>query len=154
EMCIRDSFKFDPVLNKFSKGMEVFSASTGQGHDSLMIVNNQPYVIRSLKNHYILSRIKQDCSGVAEETKIDLTGRDIPLKCKFQSNHKEDRAFLCDHVPMLFGNGLRFPFDMKALAAHKPEKGNENKEILNERIRELEGRIEFLENTIRELLRP
>ena len=55
---------------------------------------------------------------------------------------------------MLFGNGLSFPFDIKTLSMQKNENLSDDKEILNERIRELEGRIEFLENTIRELLRP
>jgi hypothetical protein len=55
---------------------------------------------------------------------------------------------------MLFGNGLGFPFDIKTLSMQKNENYPEDKEVLNERIRELEGRIEFLENTIRELLRP
>jgi hypothetical protein len=55
---------------------------------------------------------------------------------------------------MLFGNGLRFPFDIKALASQKEEKAHEVQDSFNDRIRELEGRIEFLENTIREILRP
>jgi len=147
-------FRFDPILYKFSKALEVHNASSGPGSDSLILVNNQPFVIRSLKTHYFVSRISSDCSEIAEETRIEAAGRDIPLKCKFQSNHKEDKIFSCDMTPMLFGNGLRFPFDLKALAAQKPDKDHEGKEVLNERIRELEGRIEFLENTIREILRP
>ncbi len=147
-------FRFDPILNKFSKSIEVYNVSSGPGSDSLILINNQPYVVRSLRNAFILSRIRVDCSAVAEESRIDLEGRDIPLKCRFQSSHKEDRNFKCDMTPMLFGNGLHFPFDIRALASQKIEKGNEGKEALNERIRELEGRIEFLENTIREILRP
>lgn len=147
-------FKFDPILSKFSKGMEVYNTSTGRGIDSLILVNNQPFVVRSLKTSYILSRIKQDCSSIAEESRVDLVSRDIPLRCKYQSNHKEDANFKCDITHMLFGNGLRFPFDIKVLASQKPEKNDDGKEVLSERILELEGRIEFLENTIREILRP
>jgi hypothetical protein len=147
-------FKFDPVLNKFSKGLEVYSASSGQGSDSLILVNNIPYVVRSLKASFILSRISRSMKNVVEETRIDLSGRDIPLKCKFQSTYKKDRNFKCDMTFMLFGNGLSFPFDIKTLSMQKNENLSDDKEILNERIRELEGRIEFLENTIRELLRP
>lgn len=147
-------FRFDPILNKFSKSLEVYNTSSGSGSDSLILINNQPYVVRSLRSAFILSRIQSDCSAVAEETRVDLEGRDIPLKCRFQSSHKEDRYFKCDMTPMLFGNGLHFPFDIKTLASQKIEKTSEGKEVLNERIRELEGRIEFLENTIREILRP
>lgn len=147
-------FKYDPVLNKFSKGLEVYSASSGQGSDSLILVNNIPYVVRSLKASFIISRISRDMKSVAEESRIDLSGRDIPLKCKYQSTHKKDRNFKCDLTFMLFGNGLKFPFDIKTLSLQRNESYSEDKEILNERIRELEGRIEFLENTIRELLRP
>lgn len=147
-------FRFDPVLSRFSKGLEVYNATTGPGSDSLILAHNQPYVIRSLKTTFVMSRIKADCSGVTEESRIDLVGRDIPLKCKYQSNHKEDRNFKCDLTPMLFGNGLRFPFDIKTLSLQKTEKNEDPKDLLSERIRELEGRIEFLENTIREILRP
>lgn len=147
-------FKFDPVLNKFSKGLEVYSASSGQGSDCLILVNNIPFVVRSLKASFILSRISRDMKSVTEESRIDLSGRDIPLKCKFQSTYKKDRNFKCDMTFMLFGSGLRFPFDLKMLTMQKSKTLTEDKEILNERIRELEGRIEFLENTIRELLRP
>ncbi len=147
-------FKFDPILNKFSKGLEVYTQASGQGTDSLILVNNQPYVVRSLKAAFSLARVKADCSGIAEETRMDLVGRDIPLKCKFQSNHKEDRLFKCDLTPMLFGNGLRFPFDVKNLSQQKTEKNDEGKDVLTERIKELEGRIIFLENTLREMLRP
>lgn len=147
-------YKFDPILNKFSKGLDVFSASSGQGSDSLILINNIPYVIRSLKASFILSRISRDMKSVSEETRIDLAGRDIPLKCMFQSTFKKDRNFKCDLTPMLFGNGLSFPFDINSLSIQKNEKDTEDKEVLNERIRELEGRIEFLENTIREILRP
>jgi hypothetical protein len=55
---------------------------------------------------------------------------------------------------MLFGNGLHFPFDLKTLIAQKTENDADDKKAFNERIQELEGRIEFLENTIREILRP
>ena len=147
-------FKFDPILNKFSKSIEVLNVSSGQGSDCLILINNQPYVVRSLRNAFILARVRPDCSAVAEESRVDLEGRDIPLKCRFLSSHKEDRNFKCDMTPMLFGNGLHLPFDIKVLASQKIEKGDEGKEALNERIRELEGRIEFLENTIREILRP
>jgi hypothetical protein len=147
-------FKFDPESGKFSKGLEVYNASTGPGSDSLLLVNDQPIIVRSLKTFYIISRVKADCSETAEETRIDLASREIPLKCRFQSNFKEDRIFSCDITPMLFGNGLRFPFDIKALASQKEEKAHEVQDSFNDRIRELEGRIEFLENTIREILRP
>jgi hypothetical protein len=147
-------FKFDPILNKFSKGLQVYTQASGQGTDSLLLINNQPFVVRSLKSAFNLARVKVDCSAVAEEIRVDLTGRDIPLKCKFQSNHKEDRLFKCDLTPMLFGNGLRFPFDIKTLSQQKPEKADEGKDALNERIKELESRIIFLENTLREMLRP
>lgn len=147
-------FKFDPILNKFSKGLDVYSTSSGQGSDSLILINNVPYVVRSLKASFILSRISRDMKSVSEETKIDLAGRDIPLKCKYHSTYKKDRNFKCDLTPMLFGNGLSFPFDLKTLSIKKGGEESEDKEVLNERIRELEGRIEFLENTIREILRP
>lgn len=148
-------FKFDPILNKFNKGLEVYNATTGQGSDSLILVNNNPFVVRSLRTAFIISMVRPDLSGISDESKVDLTGRDIPLKCKFQSNHKEDFNFKCDVTPMLFGNGLRFPFDLKTLAAIKPkEDEEENPEEIKERIRELENRIEFLENAIREILRP
>lgn len=146
-------FKFDTILNKFSKGLEVFNASTGQGSDSLMTIHNIPYVIRTLKNAFIVNSIKQDCSGVLEEFRIDITGRDIPLRCKFQSNHKGDIFYKSDTTPMLFGSGLNFPFDVKKLAQQK-HGVNSDHDILYVRIRELENRIEFLENTIREMLRP
>ena len=147
-------FKFDPILNKFSKGLELYNSCKGQGIDSLVLVNNQPFVIRSLKTAFVLSKIKIDCSSIVDETKIDIIGRDIPLKCKYQSNQKDDRLFKCDLTPMLFGNGLRFPFDIKVLAHQKLEKNTEGKYKIDDRIRELEGRIEFLESTIREMLRP
>lgn len=147
-------FRFDTALNKFSKGLEVFSTSSGLGSDCLILANNQPYVVRILKSTFILARIRQDCSSVLEETRIDIAGRDLPLKCRYQSNSQDDRAFKCDTTPMLFGNGLRFPFDVKTLANYVYEKNTPPREGLNERIRELEGRIEFLENTIREILRP
>lgn len=146
-------FKFDTILNKFSKGFEVFNASTGQGTDSLLVIHNTPYVIRTLKNAFIVYAIDQNCSAVTEETRIDITGRDIPLKCKFQSNHKEDIYFKSDTIPMLFGSGLSFPFDIKKLAQQKHSVNNDN-DVLYMRIRELENRVEFLENTIREILRP
>lgn len=147
-------FKFDPILNKFVKNLEVYNATTGQGSDSLILVNNNPFVIRSLRTAFIISMVKPDLSGIADESKVDLTGRDIPLKCKFQSNHKEDYNFKCDVTPMLFGNGLRFPFNIKTLASIKPKEKDESPEAMQERIRELESRIEFLENAIREILRP
>ncbi|MGI6085373.1 MAG: hypothetical protein ACOYIF_08000 [Acetivibrionales bacterium] len=147
-------YKYDPVLNKFSKGLEVYNNSSGQGSDSLILVNNIPYVVRALKTSFILSRISRDMKSVADESRIDLVGRDIPLKCKYQSNYKKDKAFQCDLTPILFGNGLRFPFDIKTLAAQKSKNDADDKKALNERIHELEERIEFLENTIREILRP
>jgi len=147
-------YLFDTIQNKFLKTLEVYNTSSGSGSDSLAFINNNPVVIRSLKAHYILSIVKEDCSGTAEVSRIERTGRDIPLKCRFQSNHKKDRAFKCDLTPMLFGNGLRFPFDIKTIALAKPEKNDEIKDILQKRIRELESRVEFLENTIRELIRP
>ena len=147
-------YKFDPVLNKFSKGLEVYNSSSGQGSDSLILINNTPYVVRSLKSSFILTRISRDMKSVADEARIDLAGRDIPLKCKYQSNYKRDRVFKCDLTPMLFGNGLHFPFDLKTLIAQKTENDADDKKAFNERIQELEGRIEFLENTIREILRP
>lgn len=147
-------FKFDPISSKFSKGLEVYNASTGAGSDSLLLVNNQPFVVRSLKTFYIVTRIKADCSEIAEEMRIDPVGRDIPLKCKYKSNFKEDQIFNCDMTPMLFGNGLHFPFEIKALASQKTEKIHTDNDALHDRVRELEGRIEFLESTIREILRP
>ena len=147
-------YKFDPILNKFSKGLEVYNSSSGQGSDSLILINNTPYVVRSLKSSFILTRISRDMKSVADEARIDLAGRDIPLKCKYQSNYKRDRVFKCDLTPMLFGNGLHFPFDLKTLIAQKTENDADDKKAFNERIQELEGRIEFLENTIREILRP
>lgn len=146
-------FRYDTILNKFSKGLEVFNVSVGPGSDSLIAVRNAPYVIRTLKNAFVVSAIKQDCSKVEAESKIDLTGRDIPLKCKFQSTHTEDTFFKSDITPMLFGNGLSFPFDINKLAARKQSSG-ENHDLIYVRIRELENRIEFLENTIRGLLKP
>lgn len=147
-------YKFDPILNKFSKGLEVYNSSSGQVSDSLILINNTPYVVRSLKTSFILSRISRDMKGIAEEVRIDLVGRDIPLKCKYQSNYKKDRLFKCDLTPMLFGSGLNFPFDLKSLISQKFESDADDKKAFNERIQELEGRIEFLENTIREILRP
>ncbi len=147
-------FKFDPTLNKFSKGLEVYNSSPDQGNDSLILINNTPYVVRALKTSFILSRISRDMKSVADESRIDLAGRDIPLKCKYQSNYKKDKIFKCDLTPMLFGNGLHFPFDIKTLSAQKKENETDDKKAFYERIQELEGRIEFLENTIREIIRP
>jgi hypothetical protein len=147
-------YRFDPVLNKFSKGLEVYNSSSGQGSDSLILINNNPYVVRSLKSSLILSRISRDIKGIADEARIDLVGRDILLKCRYQSNYKKDRAFKCDLTPMLFGNGLHFPFNLKTLMTQKNENETIDSKAFNERIQELEGRIEFLENTIREILRP
>jgi len=147
-------YKFDPVLNKFSKGLEVYNSSSGQGSDSLIIVNNTPYVVRSLKTSFILSRISRDMKSVADEIRIDMTGHDISLKCRYQSNYKRDRYFKCDLTPMLFGNGLNFPFNIRTLMSQKTENEVEDSKAFNERIQELEGRIEFLENAIREILRP
>lgn len=147
-------YKFDPILNKFSKGLEVYNNSSGHGSDCLILVNDIPYVARSLKSSFILSRISRDMKSIADESKIDLVGRDIPLKCKYQSNYKKDKAFKCDLTPMLFGNGLRFPFDLKTLGEQKSADDTDDKKALNERIHELEERIEFLENTICEILRP
>ena len=48
---------------------------------------------------------------------------------------------------MLFGSGLSFPFDIKKLAQQKHGVNNDN-DVLYMRIRELENRVEFLENTI------
>ena len=146
-------FSFDTILNKFTKGLEVFNATTGPGSDSLIVVRNVPYVVRTLKNAFVISSVRQDCSKIEAKSKIDLTGRDIPLKCKYQSTHTEDAYLKSDITPMLFGNGLNFPFDIKKLALHK-KKTSEERDMLYARIRELENRIEFLENTIRELLRP
>lgn len=147
-------YKFDPILNKFSRSLEVHNASAGCGRDSLILVNNIPYVIRSLKSSFVISRISRDLKSIADESKVDLTGRDIPLICKYQSNLRRDKDFKCDSTPMLFGSGLSFPFDLKALAMQRNEKGDDDKAALNERIHELESRIDFLENTLREILRP
>jgi len=147
-------YKFDPVLNKFSKGLEVYNSSSGQGSDSLILVSNTPYVVRSLKTSFILSRISRDMKRVADEVRIDMSGHDIALKCRYQSNYKKDRVFKCDLTPMLFGNGLNFPFNVRTLMSQKTEYEAEDSKAFNERIQELEGRIEFLENTIREILRP
>lgn len=147
-------YRFDPVLNKFSKGLEVYNSSSGQGSDSLIIVNNTPYVVRSLKTSFILSRISRDMKSVADEVRIEMSGHDISLKCRYQSNYKKDRVFKCDLTPMLFGNGLNFPFNIRTLMSQKTENEVEDSKAFNERIQELEGRIEFLENAIREILRP
>ena len=123
-------YKFDPVLNKFSKGLEVYNSSSGQGSDSLILINNTPYVVRSLKSSFILTRISRDMKSVADEARIDLAGRDIPLKCKYQSNYKRDRVFKCDLTPMLIGNGLHIPFDLKTLIAQKTENDADDKKPL------------------------
>jgi len=146
-------FKFDTILNKFSKGLEVFGISPGPGSDSLITVRNMPFVIRTLKNAFVVAAVNSDCSRIEDESKIDLTGRDIPLECKFQSTSTEDAYFRSDIIPMLFGNGLSFPFDIKKLTARKKDTP-ESDDLLYVRIRELESRIEFLENTIREMLKP
>ncbi len=147
-------FRFDPILNRFSKALEVFSTTTGPGMDSLLLINNSPYAIRTLKNGFILMRIKNDNSSLGEETRIDFTGRDIPLNCRYLSNAREDKILVTYTVPILFGNGLKFPFDFKSLSAQRYEKLEDDREVFQERIRELENRIEYLENSIREMLRP
>ncbi|NLO93268.1 MAG: hypothetical protein GX389_03305 [Clostridiaceae bacterium] len=147
-------YKFDPILNKFSKSLEVYNASSGHGSDSLILVRNTPYVVRSLKSSFLFARISRDLKTVADESKIDLSGREIPLKCKYQSNFKKDKDFRCDFTPMLFGSGLKFPFDLKTLAMQKNNNEDEDRDQLHEHIRALEDRIGFLENTIREILRP
>ncbi len=146
--------KFDPILNKFSKSLEVYNTSSGHGSDNLILVKNTPYVVRSLKSSFLFARISRDLKTVADESKIDLSGRDIPLKCKYQSNYKKNMDFKCDYTPMLFGNGLEFPFDLKTLAMQNNSNDEEDSDVLHEHIRTLEDRIGFLENTIREILRP
>ena len=88
------------------------------------------------------------------ETKFDLTTTNPPLRCRYLSNYKDDINFACADLPIIFGSGLRFPLDWRTYASGKFEKSNDEKDLLQGRIKELEGRVEFLENTLREMLRP
>lgn len=147
-------FKYDTATGKFSKPLEIFPPTYQQGSDCLAVANGYPLVIRVSKGNIIVARSKTDMSGLLDETKFDLNAKDLPLECRLASNLKEDRYLRCDHIPVLFSNGLRFPFDIKAIVGNSPEKPADEKNRLNDRIKELEGRVEFLEHTIRELLRP
>lgn len=147
-------YKFDPIINKFSKSLEVYNNSSGHGCDSLIIIKDNPYIVRSLKSSFVFARISRDLKCVADESKIDLSGRDIALKCKYQSNNNKEKNFKCDYTPMLFGSGLKFPFDLKTLSMQKKDDDYNDKDALHEHILALEERIGFLENTIREILRP
>ena len=147
-------FRFDIETRKFTKGLEVFNLSTPQGFDSLIMINNYPSIVRTCKDHFLLTGIKPDASAASGDVKIDMTGNNPPIKCKYLSRFKDDLNFSCGQIPILFGSGLRFPFDWRTFAVNKLDHLSDDKNILHERVRELEGRIEFLENAIREILRP
>lgn len=147
-------FRFDAVGCRFSKGLEVFASHPGSGYDSLCLINGSPCVIRIVRNELTAARIKADATEVYEISKIDLSTRDTVQRCVYASNAKEDRGFSGYEIPMIFGNGLKFPFDWRNLWMHRPEKPADDKTPLNDRIKELEGRVAFLENTLREMLRP
>lgn len=147
-------YRFDPDTNKFSKGLEVFSLSTPKGFDALILVDNCPSVARTCKNHILLAKVNPEATSVLSETKFDLTAANPPLRCRYLSNYKDDINFSCADLPIIFGSGLRFAVDWKTYAGGKFEKPVDEKELLQGRIKELEGRVEFLENTLREILRP
>lgn len=147
-------YRFDPDTNRFSMGLEVFTPSTPRGFDALVMVDGLPSVARTCRNHMILVRINAEASSVLSETRFDLTAANPPLRCRYHSNWKDDIGFACADLPIIFGSGMRFPVDWRSYAGIKIEKPLDEKEILKGRIRELEGRIEFLENTLREMLRP
>jgi len=147
-------YRFDTIGCKFSKGLEVYTPSTGPGFDSLLLINNSPAVVRTCKSEFILSRIKPDATEVLDETRIDLNNRDSIQRCVYLSNHKDDRGFKAYEIPVVLGNGLRFPFDWRTLASTRFDKADDEKTKLKERILDLEGRVAFLESTIREMLRP
>lgn len=147
-------YRFDPETNRFSKGLEVFNPSTTRGFDSLIMVDNYPSVVRTCNSHMLLARVNADASSVLAETKFDLTTTNPPLRCRYLSNYKDDINFACADLPIIFGSGLRFPLDWRTYASGKFEKSNDEKDLLQGRIKELEGRVEFLENTLREMLRP
>ena len=67
-------FKFDTILNKFSKEIRSIQCIYGQGTDSLLDNTQTPYVIRTLKMPLLYMRIDQNCSAVTEENRIDITG--------------------------------------------------------------------------------
>ena len=147
-------FMFDVETKKFTKGLEVFNLSTPQGFDSLIVIDNYPSVVRTCKDHFLLARIRPDASSALNEAKIDLPGNSPPVKCRYRSRYKDDVGFSFDEIPILFGSGLRFPFDWRTFAGNKFDHLMDDKAILHERVKELEVRIEFLENAIREILRP
>lgn len=147
-------YRFDHETNKFSKGLEVFNQSTPRGFDALIMVDNFPSVVRTCKNHILLARVNPEASAVLAETKFDLTASNPPLRCRYSSNCKDDINFSCADLPIIFGSGLRFPIDWRTYAGGKFENAGDEKDLLHGRIKELEGRVEFLENTIREMLRP
>jgi hypothetical protein len=147
-------FKYDTETDKFSKGLEVFNLSTSKGFDSLIAVDGYPAVIRTCNDHFLLSRIKQDASASLGETRIDMTGTNPPIKCVYHSRSKDDTGFVGGEIPIIFGSGLRFPFDWRMMVGSIFERRGDEKSLLQERMRELEGRIEFLENAMREILRP
>lgn len=147
-------YRFDTETGRFSMGLEVFGPSAPRGFDALILVDGCPSVARTCKSQLILVRVNADASAVLSETKFDLTVTNPPLRCRYMSNFRDDTGFSCADLPIIFGAGLRFPVDWRTYAGIKLEKAPDEKEILQGRIRELEGRIEFLENTLREMLRP
>ena len=147
-------YKFDPDTNRFSMGLEVFGPTAPRGFDCLIMADNYPSVVRTCRNHMLLARANVEASAVMSETRFDLSASNPPIRCRYMSNSKDDTGFSCAYLPIIFGTGLRFPFDWRTYAGGRFEKPSDDKDLLQGRIRELEGRIEFLENTIREMLRP
>lgn len=147
-------YRFDPNANRYSMGLEIFSPSSPRGFDCLIMVDNYPSVVRTCKNHMLLARVNIDASAVVAETRFDLTAANPPIRCRYISNCKDDINFACAYLPIIFGSGLRFPFDWRTYAGGRFEKPVDEKDLLQSRIKELEGRVEFLENTLREILRP
>jgi len=147
-------YRFDPDAGRFSKGLEVFGPSAPRGFDCLIMVDNYPSVVRTCKNHMLLARVNIEATSVVSETRFDLTAANPPLRCRYLSNYKDDINLACAYLPIIFGSGLRFPFDWRTYAGGRFERPSDDKDLLQGRIRELEGRIEFLENTLREILRP
>jgi len=147
-------YRFDQETSKFSKGLEVFGPTAPRGFDCLIMVDNYPSVVRTCKNHILLARVDPEASSVLAETRFDLAASNPPLRCRYLSNYKDDLNFACADLPIIFGSGLRFPVDWRTYAGGRFEKPADEKDQLHSRIRELEGRVAFLENTLREMLRP
>lgn len=147
-------YKFDQETNRFSKGLEVFNPSTPRGFDCLIMVDNYPSVVRTCKNHILLARVDPEASSVLAETRFDISASNPPIRCRYLSNCKDDVHFACADLPIIFGSGLRFPVDWRTYAGSRLEKATDEKDSLHGRIKELEGRVAFLENTLREMLRP